>query len=88
MSTKSNAWNCIDKESGIFSKVRVCGAVKAPVGLLSNKAVLCSKMEWPRPDKLDFCAARYTLRKQCKELMAYGDKKEAPIRVTSENHNL
>ena len=72
----------------MLSKVRACGAMKAPVGFLSNKAVLCSKTEGLRPDKLDFCAARYTLRKRCKELMAYGDKKEAPIRVTSENHNL
>ena len=36
------------------------GAMKAPVGLLSDRTVLRSKMEGPRPDKftltrLDFC---------------------------------
>lgn len=43
-----------------FLKVRVCVAMKAPVGLLSDRTVLRSKMEGPRPDKftlpwLDFC---------------------------------
>ena len=35
------------------------GAMKAPVGLLSDRAVLRSKMEGPRPDKL--CGALQTL---------------------------
>ena len=35
-----------------FLKVRVCAAMKAPVGLLSGRAVLRSKMEGLCPDKL------------------------------------
>ena len=35
-----------------FLKVRVCIAMKAPVGLLSGRAVLRSKMEGRCPDKL------------------------------------
>ena len=35
-----------------FLKVRVCVAMKAPVGLLSGRAVLRSKMEGHCPDKL------------------------------------
>ena len=35
-----------------FLKVRVCVAMKAPVGLLSGGAVLRSKMEGHCPDKL------------------------------------
>ena len=35
-----------------FLKVRVCVAMKAPVGLLSGRAVLRSKMEGLYPDKL------------------------------------
>ena len=35
-----------------FRRDRVCVAMKAPVGLLSGRAVLRSKMEGPRPDKL------------------------------------
>ena len=38
-------------ESDVFSKVRVCEATKAPVGLLSDRTVLRSKMEGPYPDK-------------------------------------
>ena len=34
-----------------FLKVRVCVAMKAPVGLLSGRAVLRSKMEGRCPDK-------------------------------------
>ena len=51
-------------ESGVFSKVRVCEAERSNEspsgGLLSDRTVLHSKMEGPRPDKftltqLDFC---------------------------------
>ena len=35
-----------------FLKVRVCAAMKAPVGLLSGRTVLRSKMEGRCPDKL------------------------------------
>ena len=41
-------------ESGVFSKVRVCEAQRSnesPSGLLSDRTVLRSKMEGPRPDK-------------------------------------
>ena len=45
--------------------------MKAPVGLLSDRTVLRSKMEGLCPDKLNFCAAKYTLCKRCKEFMAF-----------------
>ena len=48
----------------MLSKVRVCGAIKAPVGLLSDGAVLRSKMEGPRPDKF---GSQCTECRQCKE---------------------
>ena len=43
-----------------FAFAQCNGAMKAPVGLLSDRTVLRSKMEGPRPDKftltrLDFC---------------------------------
>ena len=43
-----------------FAFAKRNGAMKAPVGLLSDRTVLHSKMEGPRPDKftltrLDFC---------------------------------
>ena len=43
-----------------FAFAKWSGAMKAPVGLLSDRTVLRSKMEGPRPDKftltwLDFC---------------------------------
>ena len=43
-----------------FAFAKRSGAMKAPVGLLSDRTVLRSKMEGPRPDKftltqLDFC---------------------------------
>ena len=43
-----------------FAFAQRSGAMKAPVGLLSDRTVLRSKMEGPRPDKftltrLDFC---------------------------------
>ena len=41
-------------ESGVFSKVRVCEATNTPVGCLSDRTVLRSKMEGPRPDKFAF----------------------------------
>ena len=34
-----------------MKEVRVCEAMKAPVGLLSDGTVLRSKMEEPSPDK-------------------------------------
>ena len=48
-------------------QVRICersAEMKAPVELLSNRAVLRSKMEGPRPDKL---SSRCTECRQCKE---------------------
>ena len=35
-------------------KIRVCEAMKAPVGLLSDRTVLRSKMEGLCPDKFQF----------------------------------
>ena len=37
-----------------FAFAQWSGAMKAPVGLLSNRTVLRSKMEGPRPDKFTF----------------------------------
>ena len=37
-----------------FAFVERNGTMKAPVGLLSDRAVLRSKMEGPRPDKFPF----------------------------------
>ncbi len=37
-----------------FAFVERNGTMKAPVGLLSDRAVLRSKMEGPRPDKFAF----------------------------------
>ena len=37
-----------------FTFAQRSGAMKAPVGLLSDRTVLRSKMEGPRPDKFTF----------------------------------
>ena len=37
-----------------FAFAQRSGAMKAPVGLLSDRTVLRSKMEGPRPDKFTF----------------------------------
>ena len=39
---------------GQFAFVERSGTMKAPVGLLSDRTVLRSKMEGPRPDKFRF----------------------------------
>ena len=39
---------------GQFAFVERSGAMKAPVGTLSDRTVLRSKMEGPRPDKFQF----------------------------------
>ena len=38
----------------LFAFAQQSGAMKAPVGLLSDRTVLRSKMEGPRPDKFAF----------------------------------
>ena len=38
----------------MFTFAQRSGAMKAPVGLLSDRTVLRSKMEGPRPDKFAF----------------------------------
>ena len=38
----------------MFAFAQRSGAMKAPVGLLSDRTVLRSKMEGPRPDKFRF----------------------------------
>ena len=38
----------------LFAFAQRSGAMKAPVGLLSDRTVLRSKMEGPRPDKFAF----------------------------------
>ena len=39
--------------------------MKAPVGLLSDRTVLRSKMEGPRPDKFAFVERSGTIKEQC-----------------------
>ena len=50
-------FSCILPKVACFQKfafAKRSGAMKAPVGLLSNRTVLRSKMEGPRPDKFTF----------------------------------
>ena len=50
-------FSCILPKVAYFQKfafAKRSGAIKAPVGLLSNRTVLRSKMEGPRPDKFAF----------------------------------
>jgi hypothetical protein len=50
-------FSCILPKVACFQKfafAKRSGAMKAPVGLLSNRTVLRSKMEGPRPDKFAF----------------------------------
>ncbi len=50
-------FSCILLKVACFQKfafAKRSGAMKAPVGLLSNRTVLRSKMEGPRPDKFAF----------------------------------
>ena len=56
---------------GKFAFVKRSETMKSPVGTLSDRTVLRSKMEGLCPDKLNFCAAKYTLCKRCKEFMAF-----------------
>ena len=50
-----------------FAFAQRSGAMKAPVGLLSDRTVLHSKMEGPRPDKFHFYAKESRLCKRCAE---------------------
>ena len=68
---------CISKMEGPrpdkFAFAQRSGAMKAPVGLLSDRTVLRSKMEGPRPDKftlirLDFCGSLSTTTIHGREL--------------------
>ena len=46
---------------GQFAFVEQSGTMKAPVGLLSDRTVLRSKMEGPRPDKFQFIEQTNTI---------------------------
>ena len=46
-----------------FAFAQRSGAMKAPVGLLSDRTVLRSKMEGTRPDKFQFAVQRQTEEK-------------------------
>ena len=46
-----------------FAFVKRSGTMKAPVGLLSDRTVLRSKMEGTRPDKFQFAVQRQTEEK-------------------------
>ncbi len=41
----------VQSKRALFAFAQRSGAMKAPVGLLSDRTVLRSKMEGPRPDK-------------------------------------
>ena len=45
-----------------FAFVERSGTMKAPVGLLSDRTVLRSKMEGPRPDKFAFVERSGTMK--------------------------
>ena len=49
-----------EKEIANFAFVERSGTMKAPVGLLSDRTVLRSKMEGTRPDKFQFAVQRQT----------------------------
>ena len=44
-----------------FAFAQRSGVMKAPVGLLSDRSVLRSKMEGPRPDKFQFIEQTNTI---------------------------
>ena len=46
----------------MFAFAQQSGAMKAPVGLLSDRTVLRSKMEGPRPDKFAFVERSRTMK--------------------------
>ena len=55
-----------------FAFAQRSGAMKAPVGLLSDRTVLRSKMEGPRPDKFAFV-------EQCETMKAPGQEHARPF---------
>ena len=61
---------------GKFAFVKRSETMKSPVGTLSDRTVLRSKMEGLCPDKLNFCAAKYTLCKRCKDFTAFSGAME------------
>ena len=59
-----------------FAFVERSGTMNAPVGLLSDRTVLRSKMEGPRPDKFQFVALvpgkRQRTKTHIKEMLPHG----------------
>ena len=50
----------------MFAFAQRSGAMKAPVGLLSDRTVLRSKMEGPRPDKFGFGSRNGCVVDECR----------------------
>ena len=51
-----------------FAFAQRSGAMKAPVGLLSDRTVLRSKMEGPRPDKFAFSVKLERVVDECRPI--------------------
>ena len=55
----------------MFAFAQRSGAMKAPVGLLSDRTVLRSKMEGPRPDKFAFGVRIERVVDGCRSVKGY-----------------
>ena len=55
----------------MFAFAKRSGAMKAPVGLLSDRTVLRSKMEGPRPDKFGFGSRNGCVVDECRPAKGY-----------------
>ena len=81
---------CPDK----FAFAQRSGAMKAPVGLLSDRTVLHSKMEGPRPDKFAFSVKLERVvdgcrpAKGCIKKRIYGSANGQPELSTAEEVNV
>ena len=78
----------------MFAFAQRSGAMKAPVGLLSDRTVLRSKMEGPRPDKFRFGSKNgcvvggCRLIKGCIKKRIYGSANGQPELSTAEEVNV
>ena len=55
----------------MFAFAQQSGAMKAPVGLLSDRTVLRSKMEGPRPDKFRFGSRNGCVVDECRPIKGF-----------------
>ena len=77
----------------MFAFAQRSGAMKAPVGLLSDRTVLRSKMEGPRPDKFAFGVRIGRVVDECRPAKGcikkwiHGSANEQPELSTAEEVN-